>query len=35
MIWVSDFLPDDAAAVVAPLVEQGAAVLQRAVRAGT
>jgi Polyketide cyclase / dehydrase and lipid transport len=33
MIWVSDFLPDDAAAVVAPLVEQGAAALQRAVRA--
>lgn len=34
MIWVSDFLPDDAAAVVAPLVEQGAAALQRAMRPG-
>jgi hypothetical protein len=34
MIWVSDFLPDDAVAMVAPLVEQGAAALQRAVRVG-
>jgi hypothetical protein len=34
MIWVSDFLPDDAAAMVAPLVEQGAAALRRTVRAG-
>jgi hypothetical protein len=34
MTWVSDFLPDDAAAAVAPLVELGAAALQRAVRVG-
>ena len=29
--WISDFLPDDAASVVAPLVEQGAAALAAAV----
>ena len=31
--WTSDFLPDEAAAMVAPLVELGAAALQGAVRA--
>jgi hypothetical protein len=33
MIWVSDFLPDDAAAPAGALVEQGVAALQRAMRA--
>lgn len=32
MIWVSDFLPNEAAEVVAPLVDQGALALQNAAR---
>ena len=33
VIWTSDFLPDEAAEIVAPLVERGAAALARAARA--
>lgn len=33
-VWVSDFLPDQAAAFVAPLVEQGAEAFRRAAEGG-
>jgi Polyketide cyclase / dehydrase and lipid transport len=33
-LWVSDFLPNDAAAMVAPLVEQGTAAMKAVVEAG-
>jgi hypothetical protein len=32
VLWTNDFLPNESAAVVAPLVEHGAAALQRATK---
>ena len=34
VVWIADFLPDDAAAMVGPMIEQGLAVMKKTLNAG-